>query len=117
MHAASGESLNAATHTSPTDSPAHRAGHPERAIPRAHPAIFWLGIVLMVLSFSVYPGYGLIVALPLTATGKMEVGVAAWATSWGCFALGSALAGAEGVEFLRRVFRRRTTSSDRGAVE
>lgn len=118
MHTASGEPLNAATHPSQRESPAPTPPAPrERPIPKAHPAIFWLGIVLMALSFSVYPSYGLIAVLPLTPTGRMEVGVAAWATSWCCFALGSALAGAEGVEFLHRLFRRRATRSDPEAVE
>ncbi len=74
---------------------------------RSHPARFWIGVLVMALSFLVYPGYGLIAALPLSPSEKLEAGVAAWMTSWGSFALGSALAGAEGAEFLRRLVRRK----------
>ena len=100
--------MSTATETSP-ESPAGDPGraHRKDPLPKAHPAVFWTGIVLMVLSFAVYPGYGIIVSSPLSPTVKLEAGIAAWITSWVSFALGSALAGAEGVEFLRRLFLRK----------
>lgn len=78
-----------------------------RGLPNPHPAVLRIGVVLMVASFALYPTYGLILALPVSHASKVELGFAAWVTSWGVFTLGSALAGAKGIESLRRWTRRR----------
>ena len=70
---------------------------------------FWIGVALIVMSFALYPAYGLIAFLPITAEGKIGYGIAGWILSWSLFALGSALAGKEGVRYVREtVFRRRS---------
>lgn len=72
-----------------------------RNLPKPHPAILRCGLILMVASFALYPACALIFVLPVSVATKAELGIAAWAVSWGAFALGSALAGAQGVEWLR----------------
>lgn len=100
--------MNAAEKISPPNTEGDPQGDEKHPPPKPHPAAFRSGILLMIASFFVYPGYGVIATLPLSPDDKLEAGVVAWAASWGSFALGSTLAGTEGVEFLRRLFRRRS---------
>ncbi len=89
------------------DAPRDPAARRRRDLPKPHPATFRIGLALMIVSFALYPVYGVILALPVAQATKVELGFAAWAASWGAFTLGSALAGAEGLESLRRLARRR----------
>jgi len=74
---------------------------------RPHPAVFWVGLLLMVVSFGLYPAYALIAVLPISRPSKLAAAFSAWLISWGSFSIGSAMAGAEGAEYLHRLWRRR----------
>jgi hypothetical protein len=67
---------------------------------------FRLGVALMLASFALYPAYGAIALLPLSAEGKVICGLAGWMASWTIFTVGSMLAGRRGVEYVRRVLWR-----------
>ena len=64
-------------------------------------ARFVAGIVLMAISFLVYPAY--LVILFLSLSDRMKIGVAVLASllSWGVFCGGFYLAGREGYEWLK----------------
>jgi hypothetical protein len=62
---------------------------------------FWIGVALMATSFALYPAYALIAFLPIPPASKIACGLAGWMFSWSLFALGSALAGREGVRYLK----------------
>jgi hypothetical protein len=69
---------------------------------------FWLGVILMALSFGIYPAYPVVPFLPISAWRKGEVAIGLSAVSWGMFLLGSVFVGKEGVAYLkRRFFERR----------
>jgi hypothetical protein len=65
---------------------------------------FWLGIILMALSFGIYPSYPVVPFLPISAWHKGEVAIGLSAVSWGMFLVGSALVGKKGVAYLKRRF-------------
>jgi hypothetical protein len=67
---------------------------------------FWLGVILMALSFGIYPAYPVVPFLPISAWRKGEVAMGLAAVSWGMFFLGSALVGKKGVAYLKRRFFR-----------
>jgi hypothetical protein len=68
----------------------------------------------MATSFALYPAYALIAFLPISATSKIACGLAGWMFSWSLFAIGSALAGKEGVRYLKEaIFRRRSLTPPR----
>jgi uncharacterized membrane protein (DUF485 family) len=70
--------------------------------------LFIAGVVLMVISFLVYPAYPIIIVfLPASNTVKISVIVTAWFLSWGVFSAGIFLAGVEGYEWLKKLRRRR----------
>jgi hypothetical protein len=70
---------------------------------------FWTGVSFMATSFALYPAYALIAFLPISPTSKIACGLAGWMFSWSLFALGSALAGKEGVRYLKdALFHRRS---------
>ncbi|MGH7896332.1 MAG: hypothetical protein ACREQQ_00145 [Candidatus Binatia bacterium] len=71
------------------------AGRPKRGL------LFWLGIGLIVVSFALYPAYGMIVMLPVSRGARAASMAAGWGISWSLFVVGSLLAGKEGVELLR----------------
>jgi hypothetical protein len=73
---------------------------------RPHPAVFWVGLLLMIVSFALYPAFALIAVLPISRPAKVAADFSAWLISWGSFSIGSAMAGAEGIEYLRRLWRR-----------
>ena len=81
------------------------------AEPQKRGARFRIGIGLMVLSFALYPIYGLIAFLPIPVQAKAGAGMAGWALSWSLFFVGSILAGKEGVELLRSRLRWRKPST------
>jgi hypothetical protein len=69
---------------------------------------FWLGVILMALSFGIYLAYPVVPFLPITVWRKGEVAVGLAAVSWGMFFVGSVLVGTKGVAYLkRRFFERR----------
>ena len=65
---------------------------------------FWLGVILMALSFGIYPAYPVVPFLPISAWRKGEVAMGLAAVSWGMFLLGSVLVGKKGVAYLKRHF-------------
>jgi len=77
-----------------------------RRLPREF--AFWLGVILIALSFGIYPSYPVVVFLPISAWRKGEVAIGLSAVSWGMFFVGAALVGKKGVAYLkRRFFERR----------
>jgi hypothetical protein len=44
---------------------------------------FWLGVILLALSFAIYPAYPVVPFLPVSALRKGEVAVGLLAVSWG----------------------------------
>ena len=74
---------------------------------------FIAGTALMATSFLVYPAYPVIlVILPLSASAKAGVTAAVWILSWSTFSLGAFLAGPEGYQWFKNLWRRLT--GDRG---
>jgi hypothetical protein len=65
---------------------------------------FWLGVILMALSFGIYPAYPVVPFLPISAWRMGEVAVGLSAVSWGLFFVGSVLVGKKGVAYLKRRF-------------
>jgi hypothetical protein len=78
---------------------------------------FWLGVILMTLSFGIYPAYALMVFSPISWWDKFAVVVGLAAISWSMFLVGSAFAGKQGLAQLRQRFSswrvRRGTPVDR----
>lgn len=68
---------------------------------------FRVGSALVVLSFALYPSYPLIALLPVPVETRVFGELAAWVVSWSLFAAGTALAGRDAVDFLKRLFTRR----------
>ena len=66
-----------------------------RAAPSAPPsrASFWVGSILILLSFGIYPAYPLVSFLPISVWQKGGVGVVLAGASWAMFFAGSALVG------------------------
>jgi VIT1/CCC1 family predicted Fe2+/Mn2+ transporter len=62
---------------------------------------FWAGVIMLLLSFAIYPAYPLLPFLPISAWQKGAVGIALAAVSWGIFFAGSALVGKKGVAYLK----------------
>jgi hypothetical protein len=60
-----------------------------------------------VLSFALYPSYPLIALLPLPVETRVFGALAAWAASWSLFAVGTALAGRDALDYLKRLVTRR----------
>ncbi len=76
---------------------------------------FWLGVILMVLSFGIYPAYPVVPFLPISAWRKGEVVVGLSAVSWRMFFVGSVLVGKKGAAYLkRRLFERMKDYRGRG---
>jgi hypothetical protein len=69
--------------------------------------MFWAGLVLMIASFALYPAYLFVALLPISASSKVAGAVVLWLLSWAGFSAGSAMAGPEGIHYLRRLWRRR----------
>ena len=63
---------------------------------------FWLGVILMALSFAIYPAYPAVPFLPISAWHKGEVAVGLLAVSWGMFLAGTMLVGKKGVAYIKR---------------
>ena len=70
------------------------------------------GVVLMAISFLVYPAYPVIILwLPVSHGGKMGAIVTAWLLSWSVFTVGALLAGLRGYEWLKEMWRRKGRES------
>jgi hypothetical protein len=78
---------------------------PSRVL-RPHPAVFWVGLLLIVVSFGLYPAYALIALLPMSHPVKMAAAFSAWLISWGGFSVGTGMAGVEAIETVCRLWRR-----------
>ncbi len=66
-----------------------------------------VGIALIAVSFLVYPAYSIIILfLPLSGPIKVAVVVAASLLSWAVFSAGIFLAGEEGYNWLKRLWKR-----------
>jgi hypothetical protein len=65
---------------------------------------FWLGVILIALSFGIYPSYPVVPFLPISAWRKGGVAIGLSAVSWGMFFVGSVLVGKKGVAYLKRRF-------------
>jgi hypothetical protein len=73
---------------------------------------FIIGVVLMAMSFLIYPAYPLIILfLPSSGRVKFDVIVALSLLSWAVFSVGIFLAGLEGYEYLKKLWKRRTSAS------
>jgi hypothetical protein len=70
--------------------------------------VFWIGVWLIAVSFSLYLLYPLLAMLAIARETKLAIGAAGWVVSWSMFFVGSTLAGAEGLEMLKSLFRRRS---------
>ncbi len=80
----------------------------EKAAPASQQSVrFFVGTVLMAVSFLVYPAYPVIILwLPLSASAKAGVSVAVWVLSWGTFSLGAYLAGPDGYAWFKGLWKR-----------
>ena len=79
-----------------------------QAAPRRYPARFIAGVVLIVISFLVYPAYPLtLLFLPASVRVKIDVIVALSLLSWAVFGIGIFLAGFQGYEWLKEHWKRR----------
>jgi hypothetical protein len=65
---------------------------------------FWVGVILMLLSFGIYSAYPIVPFLPISMWQKGGVGIGLAAVSWGMFVAGSGLVGKKGVAYLKRRF-------------
>jgi hypothetical protein len=65
---------------------------------------FWLGVVLMALSFGIYLAYPWVAFLPMSWVDKVGVAAGLAAISWGMFLVGSAFAGKKGLAYLKQRF-------------
>ena len=74
---------------------------------RKGPWAFRIGSALIVLSFALYPSYLLIALLPVPVETKVLALLAAWGASWALFAAGTALAGRDALDYLKRWVTRR----------
>jgi hypothetical protein len=71
-------------------------------LPSPGRASFWLGTILILLSFGIYPAYPLVPFLPISLWQRGGVGVALAVLSWAMFLAGSALVGKKGFTYLKR---------------
>jgi hypothetical protein len=70
---------------------------------------FIAGIAIIAISFLVYPAYPFIILLlPSSIRVKFGVIIALWLLSWCAFSAGILLAGLEGYEWLKELWKRRT---------
>jgi heme/copper-type cytochrome/quinol oxidase subunit 1 len=68
---------------------------------------FIVGTVLIAGSFLVYPSYPVILLwLPLSASAKAGVSVTVWILSWSAFSFGAYLAGPDGYQWFKALWRR-----------
>lgn len=76
-----------------------------RSAPNARRLRFLAGIALMTVSFLVYPAYSIILFLPLSGEFKVGVIAAASLLSWAVFSAGIFLAGQEGYDWLKGLWK------------
>jgi len=68
--------------------------------------LFRIGLILIGISFLVYPFYLYIPALPFTVKDKGVIFVASSMLSWGAFGCGTVLSGKEGYPYLKSFVRK-----------
>jgi hypothetical protein len=78
------------------------------AEPRRGTWSFRVGSALIVTSFAIYPMYPLIALLPMPLKTRVFGELAAWIVSWALFFLGTALAGKDAIEYVKRLVTGRT---------
>jgi len=89
-----------------SDPPASGTGKPVVALPEPPSrASLWVGGILILMSFGIYPAYPLVPFLPISLWQKGGVGIGLAALSWSLFLAGSALVGKKGVAHLKRHLR------------
>ena len=82
----------------------------DETVPVRRRVQFIAGVVLMAISFLVYPAYPwIIVFLPSSVRVKVAVIVGLSLLSWIVFGVGIFLAGLEGYEFLKELWKRKTS--------
>jgi len=83
-------------------------GHDQEVHPGRYPPRFIAGVVLIAISFLVYPAY-LLIILFLPASGRVKISVilALSLLSWAVFGLGISLAGTKGYEWFKKRWKRR----------
>ena len=92
---------------SPKDS--GRTTDTRRGAPHARRVRFIAGVALIAVSFLVYPAYSFIILFPPFSGGmKVSVIVAASLLSWGVFSAGIFLAGREGYDWLKELWKPRS---------
>jgi len=70
---------------------------------------FIIGISFIAISFLVYPAYPFIILLlPSSMRVKFAVIIALWLLSWCAFSAGILLAGLEGYEWLKELWKQKT---------
>jgi hypothetical protein len=62
------------------------------------------GVILMALSFGIYPAYPMVAFLPISRWDKAGVAVGLAGISWSMFLVGSVVVGKKGVDHLRQRF-------------
>jgi hypothetical protein len=62
------------------------------------------GVILMALSFGIYPAYPMVAFLPISRWDKAGVAVGLTAISWSMFLVGSVVVGKKGVDHFRQRF-------------
>lgn len=82
---------------------------PARLGGKARRVRFIAGIAFIAISFLVYPAYPfIIVLLPSSMRVKFGVIIALWLLSWCAFSAGIFLAGLEGYEWLKELWKQKT---------
>jgi hypothetical protein len=76
--------------------------HLRPPLPRPRGFSFWLGVVLIALSFAIYPAYPVVPFLPISRWAQGGAAVGMSVLSWGMFIAGSLLAGKKGVAYLKQ---------------
>lgn len=82
----------------------HHKADLDLALPKGK--AFWIGIGLMVMSFSAVLLYLLIPFLPVSSDTMLGMLVGGWVVSWGLFFAGTLLAGKEGYPYLKQLVRK-----------
>jgi hypothetical protein len=73
-------------------------------VQRSRQLSFWLGVILIALSFGIYPAYPMVAFVPISLWNKAGAAVGLSAVSWGMFGAGCMLVGKKRLAHLRRRF-------------
>ncbi|MFQ5803156.1 MAG: hypothetical protein ACE5JQ_09710 [Candidatus Methylomirabilales bacterium] len=83
----------------------HQKAEPDLTLPKGR--AFWIGIGLMVFSFSAVLFYLVIPFLPVSSDTMVGMLIGGWIVSWGFFFVGVLLAGREGYPYLKQLVQKR----------